>query len=214
MTNRTTAATAAAAAAAFCVAGALFATAGAQQSSSATPPRTDALALAGAPGGSAASVASPTAVPGAPATARCAAPEYRQLDFWLGDWDVVTPSGERAGSDHVTSVLGGCVIQEEWTDVDGRRGMSVTSYAGAAGLWQQTYVDDQGTLLRVAGQVTDGKAVLLGVSPLPQGGSLTHRISYQPSGDGSGSVRQLWQTSRDDGRTWSTLFEGIYRRKP
>jgi hypothetical protein len=206
MTNRTTTAVVA-----LCAAGALFApAAGAQQSSTTAPPRTDALALAATPG-----AAAPAAVAGpGPAPARCAAPEYRQLDFWLGDWEVVTPSGERAGSDHVTSVLGGCAIQEEWTDTDGRRGMSVTSYAGAAGLWQQTYVDDQGTLLRVAGQVVDGAVVLLGVSQLREGGSVTHRISYRPSGDGSGSVRQLWQTSRDDGRTWSTLFEGIYRRRP
>jgi hypothetical protein len=105
------------------------------------------------------------------------------------------------------------VIREEWTDADGRQGMSVTSYAEAAGLWHQTYVDDQGTLLRVTGRAVDGGLVLLGLTPLPGGGNLTHRISYQPTGDGSGSVRQLWQTSRDDGRTWSTMFEGIYRKK-
>jgi hypothetical protein len=205
MTNRTSTVVAVAC----CAAGALLAaTAGAQQSMSTTRPHPDAVAVAGASSGP------DTVTTGAaPEPARCAAPEYRQLDFWLGEWDVLTPAGERAGSDRVTSVLGGCVIQEEWTDADGRRGMSMTSYAGAAGLWHQTYVDDQGTLLRIAGRATDGKVVLLGVTPLPRGGNLTHRISYQPAGDASGGVRQLWQTSRDDGRTWSTLFEGIYRKR-
>ena len=35
------------------------------------------------------------------------------------------------------------------------------------------------------------------------------RITWTVDGDG---VRQLWETSKDDGSTWSTAFDGRYRR--
>ena len=36
----------------------------------------------------------------------CRAPEYRQFDFWVGNWDIQTPTGAPAGVSIISSVLG------------------------------------------------------------------------------------------------------------
>jgi hypothetical protein len=37
------------------------------------------------------------------------------------------------------------------------------------------------------------------------------RITWTPNADGT--VRQFWDTSDDDGKTWVVSFDGIYRRQ-
>src|SRR5215470_4693087 len=66
------------------------------------------------------------AVLGAPAAAGptdappCSAPEYRQFDFWLGDWDAYdadaldTPTARV----RVDAILGGCAVHETYTGVN------------------------------------------------------------------------------------------------
>jgi hypothetical protein len=36
------------------------------------------------------------------------------------------------------------------------------------------------------------------------------RITWTPEGDG---LRQVWETSSDDGKTWEVAFDGQYRRR-
>src|SRR5436190_24339821 len=68
-----------------------------------------------APGTDAASGSPAPAAPAAasPAPPRCDAPEYRQFDFWAGEWDVTSAAnGSAAGTNSVTRTLDGCVLQE------------------------------------------------------------------------------------------------------
>ena len=48
----------------------------------------------------------------------CSAPEARQFDFWLGEWDLTWGKDGR-GKNVITSIYDGCVIQERF---DGRPG--------------------------------------------------------------------------------------------
>ena len=59
----------------------------------------------------------------APAAApkACAAPEHRQFDFWIGEWEVTTPNGAPAGRNRIESILDGCALRESWTGAKGRR---------------------------------------------------------------------------------------------
>jgi hypothetical protein len=67
-------------------------------------------------------------------------------------------------------------------------------------------VDRQGGLLLLEGGLKDGKMMLSG----DQGKT---RIIWTPRPDGT--VTQLWEATEDQGRTWKTIFHGIYtRRKP
>ena len=141
----------------------------------------------------------------------CAAPEYRQFDFWIGDWTVATPDGTKAGDNRIEKILDGCVLMESWTGVGGMTGRSFNIYSSPGGRWHQTWVDTNGTLLKLDGGLEDGKMVLSGSNPGAKGTPVHHEISWQKLGDGR--VRQHWRVSKDGGATWSDAFIGFYTRK-
>ena len=68
----------------------------------------------------------------------CSAPEHRQFDFWVGEWDVVpnaataasnTPSpaaGRKPASNVIERIHNGCVLLENWDDRVGGTGQRST----------------------------------------------------------------------------------------
>lgn len=152
-----------------------------------------------------------TMQPKAPAKA-CSAPENRQFDFWAGLWEVHNAKGELAGRNRIAAILSGCALQEHWEGSKGMTGTSINFYDRADGRWHQTWVDTEGTRLELAGSFVDGKMVLTGESPKPRdpGRTVRHRITWSPLQ--GGRVRQLWESSPDEGRTWTTVFDGTYTR--
>ena len=57
---------------------------------------------------------------------KCDKPEFRQFDFWVGDWDV-TVGGHQAGTNQVTLEEDGCVIHEHWKGVREKRARASTT---------------------------------------------------------------------------------------
>ena len=145
-----------------------------------------------------------------PSPAHCSKPEHRQFDFWVGEWDVQDPKGNRAGENSIKSILGGCVILENWRGARGANGTSVNVYDASRGLWHQTWVDDQGGLLQLEGHAADGRMVLEGQQTRREGGPSRERITWEKKS--ADRVRQLWESSTDDGKTWKVLFDGLYVR--
>ena len=143
-----------------------------------------------------------------PAPAPCTAPEHRQFDFWLGDWDVRGPAGRIVGRNRITALHKGCVLFESWTSANGQvTGTSFNLYDAAGKRWHQTWVDSSGSLLELDGGLQDGRMVLVGAP-----GEAGNRITWTPLPDGR--VRQLWESSADGGKTWKTTFDGYYTRRP
>ncbi len=140
----------------------------------------------------------------------CGAPEYHQFDFWIGEWEVRTPDGARAGTNRIASVQGGCGLQENWEGTSGMTGTSLNTYDAARDRWHQTWIDSRGSVLLLDGRSKDGKMVLNGTTPSLRGGTVTDRITWEPVG--GGGVRQLWEQSSDGGRTWTVAFDGRYTR--
>jgi hypothetical protein len=100
----------------------------------------------------------------------CAAPSYREFDFWLGQWNVFNSAGEQVGTNAVTAELDGCVVTESWTSSTGGRGRSINTYDVETGKWHQTWVT-QFTLghLRLSGGLVDGVMTMHGERPSPSG---------------------------------------------
>lgn len=146
------------------------------------------------------------------ATRPCTAPEFHQFDFWIGTWEVRTPDGKIAGTNRIEPILDGCVLQETWRGAKGLQGSSLNMYHPATKRWHQTWMDQQGTLLLLDGTFRDGAMVMTGEAPSSSrpGTTASQRITWTPASDGS--VRQLWETSDDGGKTWSTVFDGRYTR--
>jgi hypothetical protein len=139
----------------------------------------------------------------------CDAPEYRQLDFWVGNWDV-TMRGQPAGANLVTREESGCLIHEHWTGARGGTGQSFNFFNRDDGAWHQVWVSSSGSVLNLTGHYAGGTLMYLGENRRPDGTVLRHRLSFHPNGDGT--VRQLWETSSDSGATWAVSFDGHYAR--
>jgi hypothetical protein len=143
---------------------------------------------------------------------RCDTPEYRQFDFWVGDWNVTGVKGKQAGTNLVTLEEDGCVVHEHWSGSGGGTGQSFNFYDRSDGKWRQIWVDNGGTWLNLAGNYADGKMVLVGQNTAGPGGKpQQQRITFTRNDDGS--VRQVWDTSDDGGKTWQVVFDGLYKKK-
>jgi hypothetical protein len=126
------------------------------------------------------------------------------FDFWLGEWDVFDPDGKRVGRSSITAPYDTGALAEHWRGDGGVEGHSLNSWDPERSCWHQTWIDSTGGILLLDGTMRDGAMVLTGVTADAQ-----QRITWTPEGDG---VRQLWETSKDDGATWTVAFDGRYRR--
>jgi hypothetical protein len=145
-----------------------------------------------------------------PAPKPCTAPEYRQFDFWIGDWDV-TEKGKLAGNNRISSFLGGCAVREEWKGASGLSGTSLNMYDSGRKRWYQTWVDDKGNVLLLTGGRQGPKMILEGDTPDGKGGTVKNRITWTPLPQSR--LRQVWETSTDGGKTWTAAFDGDYAPK-
>jgi len=150
-----------------------------------------------------------------PAAAPCSAAERHQFDFWIGDWNVTTPDGKPAGTNRIDSVLKGCAVHENWLGARGGHGESLNAYSPADGRWHQTWIDDSGGVLFLTGGFENGKMILESAaqpSKKSPGKKVRNRITWSKLD--AGRVRQLWESTDDDGKSWSVQFDGTYAKKP
>jgi hypothetical protein len=142
----------------------------------------------------------------------CAGPGYAQLDFWVGTWNV-TAGGKLAGKNRIEKVLENCALLENWESVGKHRGHSLTFYDAPRDLWHQTWIDVAGQPLYLEGRLVDGSMQLEGTRPGEKGAApVLHRIVWTPLP--GGTLRQVWRSSADSGRTWQEVFDGHYTRIP
>jgi hypothetical protein len=159
----------------------------------------------------AADSASPGMSPGATPAGPCSPAEFRQFDFWAGQWEVADGAGKLVGHNTITIEEQGCVLVERWTSVAGNTGLSVNFYDPLAKTWTQQWIG-LGSLLRMSGQLRDGAMVLEGPIQYLGTGKVTRlRGTWTTLPDGR--VRQHFEESSDEGRTWQEWFDGYYRRK-
>lgn len=159
--------------------------------------------------------AAETAASAGSAKAPCDSAQNRQFDFWLGQWEVTNPAGKLAGHSRIESILGGCVLLENWDSPGGVSGKSFNIFNATTGQWEQFWVDNSGSRLHLIGGLHEGSMVLEGAqdkADVATGIVQRERITWTPNADRS--VRQHWETSTDDGKTWKTSFDGLYRHPP
>jgi hypothetical protein len=137
----------------------------------------------------------------------CSTPEYREFDFWVGDWDAFDfDKPEIVARTRVDRILGGCVLREDYQGASGFQGQSFSSYDAPRKQWQQTWVTNRGTLLVIEGQFQAGEMVLSGVDHAH--GDQLVRGTWKPSEAG---VRETAVISTDGGKTWKPWFDLLFR---
>ena len=134
---------------------------------------------------------------------------HSQLDFWLGEWEVFTPTGSKAGENRIEKTVAGCLILEDWKSVSGGTGRSMTFYDAGQDKWRQVWVDHGGSVMETEGSFSYSKLRLEGVHTRMGGQSEKCLITLEPLPDGR--VHQKIEQSRD-GMNWYVWFEGMYVR--
>jgi hypothetical protein len=133
------------------------------------------------------------------------------LEFWIGTWDVHdSETGDYAGSNEVTSVLGGHGVLERWQGASGVEGMSLFWSDGATGSWKQVWATSSGfAKQKTMIDAVDPHAVSLeGVVTLPDGSSVRDRTTLTRLDDGR--VRQVIETTPLGLDAWEVGFDAVY----
>ena len=143
-------------------------------------------------------------------TAPCSAPEARQFDFWLGEWDLSWDE-DGVGKNTIKKRFDGCVIEENFDGAPSMdfKGMSVSTYNPQINQWQQTWVDSQGSYIHLVGEFTDGKMVLVNQPPTSDGSLLFRMVFYNIEPD---SLDWDWERSEDGGKIWELRWRIHYQR--
>jgi len=141
--------------------------------------------------------------------ANCAAPEYRQFDFWSGNWDAfdVDNPTTKVARTQVDLILDRCVLRENYEGADGHKGQSFSIYDASRKVWHQSWVTNRGELLVLEGKFEAGEMVLSGVDHGRVGQPLVRGI-WKPV---EGGVRETAETSIDGGKTWTPWFDLVFR---
>ena len=142
--------------------------------------------------------------------AGCDSPESKQLDFWIGEWDLTYGDGGK-GHNRVTKILDGCAILEEFSGAPGVKldGRSFSTFDVNTRQWKQTWVDSQGSYLDFTGGF-EGARMIFAREAARGGSRFLQRMVFAditPQG-----LAWTWQRSDDGGKEWKTLWEIRYRR--
>lgn len=155
----------------------------------------------------------------------CAAPEMRQFDFWVGEWELTwqiranPQPGEQedrwvegAGTDRVERVVDGCAVLQHFDGAPAipLRGASLSLYDRRAGKWRQVWVDNSGGWLDFEGGFADGRMVLSREAVVGGQRRLQRMTYYNIARD---SFDWDWEVSTDGGQTWRLQWRIHYKRK-
>lgn len=144
------------------------------------------------------------------ATPCLAMAEHKQFDFWVGDWDVMVQD-QVVGTNTVERTVSGCIILENWTAAGGGSGKSFNYYDPNTGKWHQDWVGSGGGVLHLSGEYKDGAMRYEGVTTARNGSKTLERLTFFNLGPDR--VRQFWEQSSDGGKTWVSVFDGMYVRR-
>jgi hypothetical protein len=139
--------------------------------------------------------AAPATPPPPPPPPACSTAEYRQLDFWVGDWDAefALPGGQtgRAVNRITRDEYGDCVIAEHFEQADiGYVGASHSMYDPARKKWVQTWVDNGGAYITLIGGPVEGREHSFEL------------VTVDPKGPKQVHSRMIWQEVKPDSFTW------------
>jgi tetratricopeptide (TPR) repeat protein len=141
-------------------------------------------------------------------------PKYRELDFWIGEWDARganAPPNTPPSSSVITKIHTGCVILESWSS-PGYTGQSFNIYDRSRGKWHQTWVDSTGGLHEYWGELKGANMIYEGqIPPLPGMSPQQTRMTFFNLGPDK--VRQLVERSADGGKTWQVNYDISYTRR-
>jgi len=144
-------------------------------------------------------------------TEPCQERRFREFDFWVGDWEVVSPDGRKLGESSITVEERGCLLVEHWRSATGGRGQSYNFFDHTTGKWREVFVSNWGTKDYSGGLNESGQMVLEGTVGYSDGSRAHFRGVWTANQDGT--VTQLLEEYNVESKSWDEWFLGTYRRK-
>lgn len=151
-----------------------------------------------------------------PPPSPCAAPRQKELEFWVGEWNLTWPGDKPGELDHGTNsirrLLDSCVLQENFSGGNAMhlRGMSLSIFDTRAGKWKQTWVDNEGGYLDFVGEFRDGQMILARDAIRPDGTKVIQRMVFKNIT--ANEFDWSWEASKDGGKTWDVMWPIHYKR--
>lgn len=144
-------------------------------------------------------------------TIPCQTAEFRQFDFWLGDWAVHDPAGQKVGDNLVTREQDGCLLVEHWKSTLGvESGTSFNYFDVRDKKFHQIYFDNSGNAGAyppMAGGVLNNKMVMISDEKASPVFRWTWYVISQ------NKVRQMAEQSDDQQKTWRIIWDSTYINK-
>ncbi|MGI9550335.1 MAG: hypothetical protein ACR2MT_03975 [Aurantibacter sp.] len=141
----------------------------------------------------------------------CCTENHQAFDFWEGEWKVTNPDGTAAGRNVIVKLEDNCVLRESWKSANGNStGTSTNFYNSTTGQWEQLWVDNSGSHLKLKGNRTNNQMILASDEFVGADGKKgIHRITWTSNEDGT--VRQLWEVLQE-GKVVRVAFDGLYTK--
>lgn len=142
----------------------------------------------------------------------CCTNHHQQFDFWVGDWIVFDTLNTQIGENLIVKLEDNCIINEHWTSATGSTGRSYNYFDSADSTWNQLWIDNQGSNLKLKGKAESNKMVLK--SALLPGKKIDfyyNRITWTKINNDE--VTQVWEILDKSDNILTMVFKGIYKRK-
>lgn len=133
----------------------------------------------------------------------------KELDFWLGEWDVQV-NGQTVGVNRIQKSDDGCSVQEHWTSNGGGGGRGFNFFNSTLGTWHQTYIGTNMTVWDMTGEFKDGKMYYSG-QVFSRGTTVLTKVTMWSIGPDR--MRHTEENSTDQGKTWTNVWDSTYIRR-
>ena len=144
-------------------------------------------------------------------TTPCSKAEYKQFDFWLGNWNVYDDKEQLIGTNNIVKMTSACAIQENWVSkVSTNKGTSYNYYNATDTTWNQVWVDNTGYSLNLKGSYKNNRMTLRSGLVKSKKGDFYNQITWTKNSDHS--VTQIWVIIDSNEKVVEELFRGNYKK--
>ena len=137
------------------------------------------------------------------------------FDFWVGEWDLTWTNADGKidkGTNRITKILDGKVIQENFSDATGAfKGISISVYNQAKKTWHQAWADNQGGYYDFEGAVDGKKRIFRTRMKEVNGEKVIQRMVFYNIN--TTSLTWDWEMSKDGGVTWQLQWRINYSKR-
>src|SRR5712675_2793061 len=141
-----------------------------------------------------------------PSANRCSAPEYRQMDFILGSWEVSNKGKKTADVTFENTSTSACGVLETWNNTKGGGGNGLVGNSPVGHGWEYFWVPSSGlpTWLHDGKPTGNGEEMQFVLTRTQPDGS-SHISHWTITKTTDGRIREL-SVNTEDGKTEYELF--------